>query len=261
MVDDDFKGLTNIEKITIATTGANNQSITTGGWFDANFKTAGVTVTSTTTTGNITLAAGSFTGNMTVSATTVGTQAGEGGINITTGTGNDKVTVISVTAGDNSVIITGAGNDTIIGGADADSITGGAGADTLTGNGGIDTFVIAADGGDSITDFVSATDLLNFAAYTGGIAKSYGAYSNASTDITVDNNVIVYTTSGVSITAAAAAIAADVTVTGTKGLIVISDAANTYIYGTDNLANDGTETLLLTLTGVTSVVTADFNTL
>jgi hypothetical protein len=261
MVDDDFKGLTNIEKITIATTGANSQSITTGGWFDANFKAAGVTLTSTTSTGNITLAAGSFTGNMTVVATTVGTTAGEGGINITTGTGNDKITVTNATAGDNSVINTGAGNDTIIGGADADSITGGAGADTLTGNGGIDTFVIAADGGDTITDFVSATDLLNFAAYTNGIVKSYGAYSTTSTDISVDNNVIVYTTSGITIAAAAAAIAADATVTGTKGLIVISDAANTYIYGTDNLANDGTETLLLTLTGVTSVVTADFNTL
>eukprot|EP00828_Plagiopyla_frontata_P011104 TRINITY_DN16104_c0_g1_i1.p1 TRINITY_DN16104_c0_g1~~TRINITY_DN16104_c0_g1_i1.p1 ORF type:complete len:639 (+),score=78.25 TRINITY_DN16104_c0_g1_i1:108-1919(+) len=46
MVDDDFKGITGIEEVTVdADAGAGDVSITTGGWYDTNFKTAGSDLT------------------------------------------------------------------------------------------------------------------------------------------------------------------------------------------------------------------------
>ncbi len=59
------------------------------------------------------------------------------------------------------------GNDTISGGGGNDTINGGAGRDRLTGGAGADVFVFDSwDGsnpfGDTITDFVSGTDRLNF---------------------------------------------------------------------------------------------------
>jgi Ca2+-binding RTX toxin-like protein len=93
------------------------------------------------------------------------------------------------TAGDN-IITAGINIDTISGGNGNDTITGGAGADMLTGDAGIDTFVYTAPAqggnvstsgatvltkGDTITDFTSFTDKLNFAATaTGGNAVTSG---------------------------------------------------------------------------------------
>jgi hypothetical protein len=174
MVDDDFKGLINVEKITVATTTTNNQSITTGGWFDANFKAAGATITTTSTDGNITIAAGSFTGNLTLVVTTADTAGANAGIvTITTGTGNDKVTV-SDTGSAAGTIATGAGNDTIVGGGVVETITGGTGADTITGGAGADVFVFAAGASglptdtnfDTITDYATNSDIISLGAYT-----------------------------------------------------------------------------------------------
>jgi len=66
--------------------------------------------------------------------------------------------------------------DTLVGAAGNDRITGGTGADLLTGAAGADTFVYLStrDAGDSITDFVPATDRIDLSAllaaigYTGG---------------------------------------------------------------------------------------------
>ena len=70
------------------------------------------------------------------------------------------------------------------------------------------------------------------------------------------------TTSAITIDAAATAIAADVTVTGTDGYIVVPDGSgNAKVYYSTDLGANGTETLLVTLTGiadVSSLVTADF---
>lgn len=65
----------------------------------------------------------------------------------------------------------GAGNDTLIGNAAANVLLGGAGADILTGGAGVDRFVweSASQGGDTITDFTSGVDKLEFAAQAFGM--------------------------------------------------------------------------------------------
>ena len=80
-----------------------------------------------------------------------------------TGYANDDT--ISGGAGDDT--ISGAnGDDTINGGAGDDEITGGAGDDTITGGAGDDDFNInaVAEGIDTITDFVTGADEIDFAA-------------------------------------------------------------------------------------------------
>jgi len=159
--------------------------------------------------------------------------------------------------------------DTLVGSSSANTLNGGAGNDTLTGNGGADAFVVATGGGsDTVTDFTTGVDTMNFEALTALIdavadndAKEYEEIADDGADIENDANVIVI--GGVTtIGAAAAAIAADAQVTGTDGLIVFSDGDDTFVYHTDDLDGDGTETLVLTLTGVsdaTSLVTGDFD--
>jgi len=80
----------------------------------------------------------------------------------------------------------GAGNDTLIGGAGADQLRGGIGLDTLTGGADIDWFIFdtapsATTNRDTITDFVSGTDKLQFskAVFTG---LSSAALGNLTTD-------------------------------------------------------------------------------
>lgn len=173
LIDNSFRNVSNIEKITVDSTTTAATSITTGGWFDKAFATNGVEITATTSTGNLTVDASTFTGSMKVTATSVGTGA-NGAVSVTTGSGNDTVTVSNATAGTDGVISTGAGNDTITGGGDADTITGGTGADTMTGGAGADTFVFAAgDTGlpsatnfDVITDFTTNSDIINLGAYS-----------------------------------------------------------------------------------------------
>lgn len=67
----------------------------------------------------------------------------------------------------------GSGADTIIGNDAANVLVGGAGADKLTGGSGGDAFCFAsaAQGGDTIGDFVSGTDHLEFAAQAFGISS------------------------------------------------------------------------------------------
>jgi hypothetical protein len=196
MVDADFKGLTNIERMIVTSTTTAAQSITTGGFFDTNFKASGFTLTTTATTGNITLDASNFSGASTVTATTstgtitisgsagnntitttsVGTAAAEGRTTITTLGGNDTVTVNLANATTTNVIGLGAGNDTFThaSGTGSMQITGGTGADTFTGlAGSIETYKYANSGDtgapsstnfDAITTWTTAEDILDFAS-------------------------------------------------------------------------------------------------
>lgn len=164
---------------------------------------------------------------------------------------------IIITGGGNDLILGGVGNDTITANGGNDTIVGGTGADLLSGGTGSDLFVINSDGGDIITDFATASDVLDLTSYTdgfwwfGNVNIAYEEIANVGADITTDANVIVI--GGVTnIGTAAAAIAADADVTTAIGLIVFSDGTNTYVYGTDNLAANGIETLLVTLSGVTN---------
>lgn len=197
LVDDDFKGITNVEAITILDTTTTNQSIKTGGWYDANFKAAGSDITTNATTGSITFEGGTFGGNQTISATTT-----TGNISITTGSGNDKVTVIS-TSGIGTVN-TGAGDDTIITtNAGAVTITAGAGNDTITlGSAAIETVVLgttaALNGVDKITgfEFGANKDALQVAGATGflGAAKAISGSTAIANGIDMGaSNVLVLT--------------------------------------------------------------------
>lgn len=107
------------------------------------------------------------------------------------GTGADNI--FGSTSGDtlsggggNDVVNGGAGNDTLNGDAGADTVSGGAGDDTinggagtdeLTGGAGADTFTIASVDGDTITDFVSGTDVLNLDVDTTGMFSAFAAGS------------------------------------------------------------------------------------
>jgi len=147
--------------------------------------------------------------------------------------------------------------DTLVGDSSANTLTGGSGNDKLTGGAGADIYVI--DGSDTITDFATGSDTLELSEYLSA-TKVYAEIADDGADITSDANVIVVG-GATNIAAAAAQIAGDGTVTGEGGFIVISDATNTYVYYSDDLADNGTETLVATLTGITnatSLVAADF---
>ena len=97
--------------------------------------------------------------------------------------GGDQGDTLLGGAGDD-VIGGGMGADTIDGGDGHDTITGGQGNDTLTGGSGSDTFVFAAPTGfgvDTITDFVSATDIIQVSA------SGFGGTLQAGTAPTVIN--------------------------------------------------------------------------
>jgi hypothetical protein len=86
--------------------------------------------------------------------------------------------------------------DTLIGNAAANRLTGGNGADTLTGGNGADVFFFAstAQGGDTITDFVSGTDRIevysaNFAGLAVGTLVS-SRFVSGSAPVALDGNAV-----------------------------------------------------------------------
>jgi Ca2+-binding RTX toxin-like protein len=90
------------------------------------------------------------------------------------------------------------GNDVINGGSGDDTLIGGLGADTLTGGAGRDHFVYrsAAEGGDTIKDFVVADDTLSFSAsgFGGGLITSQ--HLAAGTNFIADVNPTATTGTG-----------------------------------------------------------------
>jgi len=160
-------------------------------------------------------------------------------------------------------VITGdSGADTIDGAGGNDTITGNDGDDVLTGGTGNDTFVftsVALNGSDTITDFTTGYDSLDFDGILDTVTKAYQEVSSVLGDFTDSNVFVIGGTTTIS--AAATAIAADSDVDDNAGLIVISNGVDTFIYYSDDLDANGNETLLVTLAGVTdptSLVTADF---
>ena len=255
ITDNVLRQVSGFEKIVIATTGTNDQSIVTGGFFDTNFKEAGVDLTTTSSTGDITVDMTSFSGVAKLSVTTVGTGANEGAVVVSTGSGADDVTVSTASAGDDSSVSTFGGNDKITtAGDDAITITGGAGDDTIVlGSTGVNTVVFAAtaalNGADTITGFAKAADIINWVqggtetAVTGGLTATadvnyqLGAQAAGAAD---------------SATAVAAAINAAATWTGAAATswITISDDDSTAIYAwTDTAASAGVQVAELTLVG------------
>ena len=152
MVDDDFKAITNIEKITldgVTSTGAGDITVTTGGWYDASFKAAGSDLTIKAENGDaVSFTGGTFSGVQKLTVETAGDGASTAdNVTVLTGTGADTVTVTASSwvgaAGASGAInvSTGDGADTIsvttsnllaVTGTAAVIITGGKGADAIT---------------------------------------------------------------------------------------------------------------------------------
>ncbi|MCK9201940.1 MAG: Ig-like domain-containing protein, partial [Gallionella sp.] len=174
-------------------------------------------------------------------------------------------------------IIAGDGAATPLNGTAADNIIyGGGGADIINGGAGIDTiditdagvsvlssasivFTSAANGTDTIVGFSAAAlasggDKLDFSAIV-NLTDSVATGQTLTTNFAA-NNVFVFDGTPVTITAAASAIAADVSVVATDGYIVIADSANNNavtVYHSTSLDTNGTETALAVLSGVNIV--------
>ena len=171
--------------------------------------------------------------------------------------------ILSVTG---DTLFTGtAGKDIIYGNGGENYINGIAGSDTIdiTDSGataldsativmtsighGLDT-VIGFKGG-AITSGGDALDFTGIANLTDGLVQT----GLTTTSNFGDNNVFVFTSTQVSITDAAAVIAADTDVTATTGYIVIADSGNSgrvTVYHSTDLAVNGTETALVVLSGI-----------
>ena len=171
---------------------------------------------------------------------------GDGNSTVDTGAGNDTVTVGN---GDNT-IDTGEGNDTIALGTGANEVTAGAGADTYTLSGD----EVGNEFHGSISDLIADTFSFDQSGFGGVAAFSYFE-GDASDDIDVDANMIVLTNEYANVAAVATAVDGDATVTVTDGFVIYFDSTDHYaklIYS-DNLAGNGTEVVIATLTDVTSV--------
>jgi Ca2+-binding RTX toxin-like protein len=261
LIDNSFRNISNVEKITIDSTTTAAISVTTGGWFDKAFATIGAELTATTTTGNLTVDASTFTGNLKVTATSVGTGA-NGAVSVTTGSGNDTVVVSNVTAGTDGVIVTGAGNDTITGGGDADTITAGTGTDTITGGAGADTFVFAVgDSGlpsatnfDTITDYAYNSDVISLGAYT------IVTYTSATAGIASisSSGIATFQTADVTLAQRIAATEAAINAggTATAGQTAVFQYLNdAYVFVSDGVDGVGANDVLIKLTGVDTTST------
>jgi hypothetical protein len=273
MVDDDFKEIKNIEKIVLdADGGAGDVSVTTGGWYDGNFKAAGMDMTILAADDAVSFTGGTFSGNQKLTVTTTTATKDTA---ILTGSGNDtvKVTANSLTTGDITVS-TGAGDDSIeidvsnalaVGAVIA--INGGAGKDTIklvdldaadalyvTVTVGAGQSTIAAY--DSITGFNfgggASSVILDFAgnavAATNQAAASVTGFTAAELTFTINNGLLTFAgTSAAGLTLAQKISLVDTLVTANESTVVFTHGDNSYVYN-ENTAGDS----LVELVGVTA---------
>ena len=178
-----------------------------------------------------------------------------------TGTGNAA----------NNLIVGDAGNDLLKGMAGNDTLIGGAGNDQLTGGADADVFVLnSLSGSDTITDFVSGTDLLKVllpvgngdSAIDGGLVRA-GAGGFAT-----DAELVLFTQKmATASTANAAAVIGSATgnyAIGDTALFAVPTATATVLYrfqasNADALVSAGELTQLVTLTGTPNSVLADYS--
>jgi hypothetical protein len=275
LVDNNLSKITNVEKVVIATTTTNDQTITTGGFFDTNWKTNGIDLTTTTTTGDVTIDMTSFTGAAKISATSVAAAAGDGVIDIQTGSGADDVTVsadATGTATGAGTVKTYGGNDKITTANDqAFTLVGGAGDDTyVLGSTGADTVefsAIATNGVDTITGFTAGTDILKVSTLatlvgsaTGGVDVVDTANAAAKADTAthevaqIDTDAAADWADVASIIAQSATVAADTTAGNATTLFAIDNGTDTrlYLFQDDATSNATIEASELTLVGTIS---------
>jgi hypothetical protein len=166
-----------------------------------------------------------------------------------------------------------AGVDRIIGLAGADTITGGTGADVMTGGTGADTFVFAAGASglpsatnfDTITDFASASDVIDYAAaltITAGVVGFAAGVASISAGGVAAFNAGDNTTA-LRLIAAEAGINSNGAATAGQAVVFQgagADAANAYIFVSDGVDGIGANDVLIQLVGVNTALAA-FDTL
>ncbi|WP_186424465.1 hypothetical protein [Pannonibacter sp. I15F10I1] len=280
-IDDDFKEIKNIEKLVIGNTGDGNAiSVTTGGWYDGNFKSAGSEIEVTAGGKSaVTFAGGTFSGAQKL---TVTTSADAQDVSVLTGSGNDTVKVVAtaLTTGDISVN-TGAGTDSIeievsaaVAAGSVISVNGGAGKDTIkfTGLDAADAQYVTVTVGagdstitayDSITGFsvggADASVKLDFAGAAAVAANQAAAgvtgYTAAELTYTINSGVLTFAGSKASgLDLATKITLVDTLVTANLSTAAFEHSGNTYVYN----ENTGGDSLveLVGITGVTALSAA-----
>lgn len=180
---------------------------------------------------NVDLAAGTFAFVVGVTPTTATIN------NFENATGSQYADTLDGTIADN-ILRGGAGNDTIDGLGGADQLFGGEGADSLTGGTGADIFgysTVSTEAGDTISDFVSATDTVQFAAADLNNVIGSNTYSPGD---------VVATDAGafVQIGTIDGSGAADQSATGTEGTFIYDSNTGQLIFdasGDTNYVDDG----------------------
>ncbi len=160
------------------------------------------------------------------------------------------------------VLFTGNGSaNTVIGTPFADSLEGGGGADILTGGSGADLFIYKApvEGGDTITDFASGVDKLQFSANAFGnlTTTNFDGVSGSAPDITGKELVIFTGGTYVSVEAAQAKAIGSST---TPGFFVFTNAANetVLVFDSNGTLPSGSTTVANFGTAAVSLGTSDF---
>jgi hypothetical protein len=266
---------------------------------DITFKGAASTGTSLTigaalSVGAVSTAAataGTFTITLNDSTTIGTTMTGGAGIDIFTGTGGADVISTGAAAdtldggsGDDTLTDAagassasgGAGADTISMGAGADTITGGVGADTITtGTGSDDLVMVIADAGDTISDFTTAEDDIDYNTALKNITgNAIASFQSAAAGTAIADATTIFELTGVTTangTAAQVVTALGTTATGADNvasadrLLIVSYTAGGDAQIWDFLATGADVTaaeltLVATLTGITadSLVAGDF---
>lgn len=167
------------------------------------------------------------------------------------------------------------GNDTLIGGAGSDTLDGGTGENTLTGGSGGDVFVLAAapaDPTDTLTDFVTGADVLQFDQQALQIGDGDGLLEgiitrNGPGNWSAGNELVIFTTDVSLLTTTDFALAAG-TFTGTISagsarLLVFDNGVSTAVCLFENA--DGSNgvtaaelTMLAILDGTASTTASDY---
>ena len=189
--------------------------------------------------------------------------SGVGGYNFTTPvlfTGNAIAN--NVTGTEFADILNGgSGADTLNGGFGADTLTGGFGADILTGGSGADLFVFKApgEGGDTITDFTSGLDKLQFSANAFGnlTTTNFNGVSGSAPDIT-GKQLVIFT--GGTYATVEAAQAKAIGSSTTPGFFAFTNAANetVLVFDSNGTAPGGSTTVANFGTAPVSLGTSDF---
>lgn len=235
---------------------------------NANLVLGGILVDLSSTTDQVV----SFNGNANAAV-----QVGFENVDLSGITGTFGADITARAAG--STITGTRNNDQITGGAGADTIIGGAGNDLLTGGAGNDTFVfqttLALNGADTITDFMTGTNVIDFAFGDGGIAnlaalRGTGVnvqFGNATGALAINANagLVVNTTAATGLTAAN--VVTDFSgVTGNTGIVandilyyIASNNTDAVVYrlnaagagDADKIDNVADVEILAILTGVT----------